>query len=137
DSRLIERRRLGNSLRFIGMEARALAQLAHRLHAILIDVQGEQSSFAGLGLQTLLHFGPVYVGDDPVECRPAAFGSELLRAGQLATLVPAGLVLATEAFAARLVQESADEAPTYAGDVPLDNARVRLFSLAPSRRPTR
>ncbi|MGB1563480.1 MAG: tetratricopeptide repeat-containing protein [Sinimarinibacterium flocculans] len=137
DTRLIERRRLGNSLRFIGMDARALTQLAHRLHASLVDVQGEQSSFAGLGLQTLLHFGPVYVGDDPVESRPAAFGSELLRAGRLATQVPAGLVLATEAFAARLVQESADEAPTYAGDVPLDNARVRLFSLAPSRRPAR
>lgn len=130
--RLIERRRLGNAIRLLGLDAGALARAAHRLHAVLRAVQGEQPGFAGLGLQTLLHFGPVYVGDDPLEARTACYGGGLLHAQQLAGRVPAGMVLATEAFAARLMHESAEASLAYAGELSLDGAPQRLFTVLPA-----
>jgi tetratricopeptide (TPR) repeat protein len=132
ETRLIERRRLGHAIRLIGADADRLANLAHRLHAVLDKMRNDQEGFAGLTMQTLLHFGPVFVGDDPVETRQSCYGAEPLHAGRLVAQVPSGLVLATEPFAARLVHERPEQSPTYAGEILLDRQRERLFSLARS-----
>jgi len=61
----------------------------------------------GTAMRLALHYGPTYVGYDPVRRETAHFGTEVSRAARIEPVTPSGSVYVTESFAAVLEMEAA------------------------------
>ena len=61
----------------------------------------------GPAMRVALHYGPTYVGYDPVRRETAHFGTEVSRAARIEPVTPSGSVYVTESFAAVLEMEAA------------------------------
>lgn len=60
----------------------------------------------GTAMRVALHYGPIYVGYDPVRRGVAHFGAEVSRAARIEPVTPSGSVYVTECFAAVLEMEA-------------------------------
>lgn len=61
----------------------------------------------GTAMRVALHYGPTYVGYDPIRRETAHFGTEVSRAARIEPVTPSGSVYVTESFAAVLEMEAA------------------------------
>lgn len=61
----------------------------------------------GTAMRVALHYGPTYVGYDPIRQETAHFGTEVSRAARIEPVTPSGSVYVTESFAAILEMEAA------------------------------
>jgi adenylate cyclase len=61
----------------------------------------------GTAMRVALHYGPTYVGYDPVRRGLAHYGAEVSRAARIDPVTPSGSVYVTESFAAVLEMEAA------------------------------
>jgi len=74
----------------------------------------------GTAMRVALHYGPIYVGYDPVRRGIAHFGTEVSRAARIEPVTPSGSVYVTECFAAVLEMEAAGRfVCNYVGQVAL------------------
>ena len=74
----------------------------------------------GTAMRVALHYGPIYVGYDPVRRGVAHFGTEVSRAARIEPVTPSGSVYVTECFAAVLEMEAAGRFHcNYVGQVAL------------------
>ncbi len=131
-SKVLERRAWGSKLALICADAASATELALALRQQLSEPGTNQAESAKLGVRVLLHFGPVFVGDDPFTQGLLCYGSQVAVAQSGVQSVPTGVVLATEAFSARLILEAADAyRVNYVGEAALAGSarRSRLFSL--------
>jgi adenylate cyclase len=60
----------------------------------------------GTAMRVALHYGPTYVGRDPVRRGVAHYGTEVSRAARIEPVTPSGSVYVTEAFAAVLEMDA-------------------------------
>jgi adenylate cyclase len=60
----------------------------------------------GTAMRVALHYGPTYVGHDPVTERTTYYGTEVSRAARIEPVTPPGSVYVTEPFAAVLEMEA-------------------------------
>lgn len=130
--KLVERRAWGATLRFVATDAAGAAGAALAMARCVSKPDAIAPPLRGLKPHLLLHFGPAYSGDDPIEGRTICYGTELSLAQALTVAVPAGAVFATEAFVARLLLEAPDTCrAAYVGEMPVDatGRRQRLFAL--------
>ncbi|MEZ5708139.1 MAG: TRAFs-binding domain-containing protein [Blastomonas sp.] len=63
----------------------------------------------GVGMRIGVHHGPIYKGTDLVVGQPLWFGTEVTRTARIEPVTPTGTVYCTEAFAAMLALDGADE----------------------------
>ena len=105
-----------------------VVQDAARAAAAALDICGQLAlaDCAALGvpegtaMRIALHYGPVYVGHDPIRRGLAHFGTEVSRAARIEPVTPSGSVYVTECFAAVLEMEAAGRfACNYVGQVAL------------------
>ena len=74
----------------------------------------------GTAMRIALHYGPTYVGYDPLRRAPVHYGTEVSRAARIEPVTPSGSVYVTECFAAVLQMECADRfVCNYVGQVAL------------------
>jgi len=74
----------------------------------------------GTAMRIAVHYGPTYVGYDPVRRGAAHYGTEVSRAARIEPVTPSGSVYVTECFAAVLQMESAKQfVCNYVGQVAL------------------
>jgi class 3 adenylate cyclase len=74
----------------------------------------------GTAMRVALHYGPTYVGHDPVTERANYYGAEVSRAARIEPVTPPGTVYVTEPFAAVLEMEADDRfVCNYVGKTPL------------------
>ncbi|HKW80544.1 MAG TPA: adenylate/guanylate cyclase domain-containing protein, partial [Casimicrobiaceae bacterium] len=90
----------------------------------------------GLGhatpIRIAVHTGPVFCGHDPIIDRDNYFGSSVTQAARIEPVTPAGMVYASEAFAATLAATGdGGFAPEYVGLVQLakDYGESRIYRL--------
>ncbi len=130
-NKVLEHRAWGSKLALICADATCATELALALRDQFSDPDADQIGAARLGVRVLLHFGPLFVGDDPFTQGLLCYGSQVALAQSGVESLPAGVVLATEAFSARLVLEAADAyRVSYVGEMALAGSarRSRLFS---------
>lgn len=60
----------------------------------------------GTAMRVALHYGPTYVGHDPVRRGVAHYGTEVSRAARIEPVTPSGSVYVTESFAAVLEMDA-------------------------------
>jgi hypothetical protein len=60
----------------------------------------------GTAMRVALHYGPTYVGQDPVRQGVAHYGTEISRAARIEPVTPSGSVYVTESFAAVLEMDA-------------------------------
>jgi len=60
----------------------------------------------GTAMRVALHYGPTYVGHDPLRGRVAHYGTEISRAARIEPVTPSGSVYVTESFAAVLEMDA-------------------------------
>jgi class 3 adenylate cyclase len=111
----------GDGLYLVFDDALAAARCA-------LDLQAELSalSLSGLDLPENLslrlggHFGPVYLGADPVMKKPNYFGTHVSRTARIEPETPEGCVYVSEPFAAALALDPKREfTGDYVGTIPL------------------
>lgn len=74
----------------------------------------------GTAMRVALHYGPTYVGHDPVSERSTYYGTEVSRAARIEPVTPPGSVYVTEPFAAVLEMEADNRfVCNYVGRTPL------------------
>ena len=74
----------------------------------------------GTAMRFALHYGPTYVGHDPVSGRSTYYGTEVSRTARIEPVTPSGSVYVTEPFAAVLEMEAAKAfVCNYVGKTPL------------------
>jgi len=130
--KVLERKRWGSKLGLVCADAASASALALALRQLIVELDDDQVGTAKLGMRVLLHFGPAFVGEDPLAQGLQCYGSEVALVQSGVPSVPVGAVLATEAFAARLVLEAADTYRlSYVGEAALaaPERRCRLFGL--------
>lgn len=114
DPRPVEAKTWGDGLYLVFDEPRAAADFA------LAFAERERRADWPGGVRIALHAGPVFRFFDPVMARDGCFGANVTRAARIEPITPPGLVYASEAFAATLMSDGADEfALEYVGALPL------------------
>lgn len=74
----------------------------------------------GTAMRFALHYGPTYVGHDPVSGRATYYGTEVSRTARIEPVTPSGSVYVTEPFAAVLEMEATHQfVCNYVGKTPL------------------
>lgn len=74
----------------------------------------------GTAMRVALHYGPTYVGQDPVSERSSYYGTEVSRVARIEPVTPPGSVYVTEPFAAVLEMEADNRfVCNYVGQTPL------------------
>nr|WP_254447610.1 adenylate/guanylate cyclase domain-containing protein [Sphingomonas sp. ID1715] len=122
---------------FSTAEAAADAGLA--LQAALLSVSPTELGLdRPTQMRVSLHYGPVYVGEDPITGRPAYYGTEISRAARVEPLTPPGSVYASQPLAALLANTAPEKfSATYVGkiDLPKGFGQYPLYALR--RRPNK
>jgi len=94
----------------------------------------------GTAMRIALHYGPTYVGFDPVRGEVAHYGTEVSRAARIEPVTPSGSVYVTECFAAILEMEAMGRfVCSYVGQVSLAKGYgiFPLYGLTRARRETK
>lgn len=87
---------------------------------------------AQINVRLSIHYGPVYTGWDPVGLGKLYYGSHVSMAARIEPVTPPGSIYVTEALAAQLALEGADEFEMiYAGEIELAKryGKRRMFHL--------
>lgn len=119
--RLRFRNTWGDGLFLVFDDVAAAARCAFDLQSEITGIDRAASNLpADFGLRLGMHYGPVYEQLDPVLGRPNYFGYHVSRAARVEPIAPEGEVYVTEATAAALAVDAADEFRCdYVGRIPL------------------
>ena len=123
----------GDAVHGVFTSAAAAARAALEMTAATAGLAEDLAEGRRLEFRMALHYGAADQGLDPIEDSPSYFGPQLSLAARIVPVVPPGGVFVTEAFAAQLSLEGAqDLACTYVGSTELAKGygHVRLLSLA-------
>ena len=91
-----------------------------------------EAPLAGLTLRIAGHYAPAYESFDPIHGARTYYGTQLSLTARVEPVTPPGQIYATEAFAARLAVENAEQfALEYTGEIELAKrfGAYRLYSL--------
>lgn len=114
DPRPVEAKTWGDGLYLVFDGPRAATSFA-----LAFAERAHRADWPG-GVRIALHAGPVFRFFDPVMARDGCFGANVTRAARIEPITPPGLVYASEAFAATLRSDGADDfALEYVGALPL------------------
>jgi class 3 adenylate cyclase len=130
---LIFRKTWGDAVHAVFTLAAAAARAALEMTAATAGLAEDLAEGRRLEFRMALHYGAADQGLDPIEDSPSYFGPQLSLAARIVPVVPPGGVFVTEAFAAELSLEGAqDLACTYVGSTELAKGygHVRLLALA-------
>jgi len=133
---LLFRKTWGDAVHGVFESATSAARAALEMTEATARLADELAFGRRLMFRVAVHFGAADNGVDPVEEAPSFFGPQLSFAARIVPVAPPGSVLATEAFAAQLSLEGADDLGcTYVGTTSLakDFGRVRLLALSSRR----
>lgn len=132
-AKVLVRKTWGDAVHVVTVDA---ASAAHIVADIQHHIEQHRLDDAGvlgdLELRIAAHFAPTHAGYDPIEQKPSHYGSQLSFAARIEPVVPPGMIYATEAFAAQVALEAADDfLLDYAGEVALAKqfGTYRLYSL--------
>ncbi|MAC90082.1 adenylate/guanylate cyclase domain-containing protein [Maricaulis sp.] len=120
----------GMFLAFETVEQAAIAADALRQVFAAIDLRAHDLP-PSVGLRIAGHFGPVHVGEDPLQKRPSLFGGQVAVAARIEAVTVPGSVFVSEAFAAALAMSSTGFRSEYVGHIRIDALmpEQRLYSL--------
>jgi hypothetical protein len=130
---VIFRKTWGDAVHGVFVSATAAARAALEMTQATTQLNEDVAQGRRLEFRMALHYGAADQGMDPIEDAPSFFGPQLSLAARIVPAVPPGGVFVTEAFAAQLSLEGAEDlAGTYVGATELAKGygRVRLLSLA-------
>lgn len=100
----------GDGLFLAFSDARAAAGAATCLRQVFSSLDQDRLGMPeSLELRIGAHFGPVHIGVDPLQKRPAPFGAQVAIASRIERAAVPGAIFTSEAFAAMLKMEDAAE----------------------------